>query len=127
MNADIHDAWNSTAKLRDILLEGAEAEPLLDRYERQRRTITRQFVQSQTIKNKEMLEAEQRDGKSEQERKLERLATDADARRDYMLRQAMITSLREEAAIARCDRRSEERRVGNECVITVRSRWSPYQ
>jgi len=100
MNSGIHDAWNITAKLREILLEGAEAEPLLDRYERQRRTITRQFVQSQTIKNKEMLEAEQRDGKSAQERKLERLATDADARRDYMLRQAMITSLREEAAIA---------------------------
>lgn len=100
MNSGIHDAWNITAKLREILLEGAEAEPLLDRYERQRRTITRQFVQSQTIKNKEMLEAEQRDGKGAQERQLERLATDADARRDYMLRQAMITSLHEEAAIA---------------------------
>src|SRR3546814_9179189 len=24
------------------------------------------------------------------------------------------------------DRRSEERRVGNECVSTCRSRWSPY-
>src|SRR3546814_15026749 len=24
------------------------------------------------------------------------------------------------------DKRSEERRVGKECVITVRSRWSPY-
>src|SRR3546814_8009863 len=26
----------------------------------------------------------------------------------------------------RCDRRSEERRVGKECVSTCRSRWSPY-
>src|SRR3546814_11126026 len=25
-----------------------------------------------------------------------------------------------------CDKRSEERRVGNECVSTCRSRWSPY-
>src|SRR3546814_17836505 len=25
------------------------------------------------------------------------------------------------------DMRSEERRVGNECVSTCRSRWSPYQ
>src|SRR3546814_2347653 len=25
------------------------------------------------------------------------------------------------------DRRSEERRVGKECVSTCRSRWSPYQ
>src|SRR3546814_16073349 len=30
--------------------------------------------------------------------------------------------------IARADRaRSEERRVGKECVSTCRSRWSPYQ
>src|SRR3546814_12337325 len=27
---------------------------------------------------------------------------------------------------ARTDRRSEERRVGKECVSTCRSRWSPY-
>src|SRR3546814_5962079 len=27
---------------------------------------------------------------------------------------------------ARADRRSEERRVGKECVSTCRSRWSPY-
>src|SRR3546814_12051020 len=26
----------------------------------------------------------------------------------------------------RCDKRSEERRVGNECVSPCRSRWSPY-
>src|SRR3546814_16081736 len=26
-----------------------------------------------------------------------------------------------------CTQRSEERRVGQECVRTVRSRWSPYQ
>src|SRR3546814_7836017 len=31
----------------------------------------------------------------------------------------------ESAAICRCNR-SEERRVGKECVSTCRSRWSPY-
>lgn len=99
MNSGIHDAWNITTKLCQVLLEGAKPDPLLDRYERQRRTITRQFVQSQTIRNKEMLEAEQRNGKTAQEQKLEMLVTDADARRDYLLRQAMITSMGEEAAI----------------------------
>src|SRR3546814_1490984 len=29
-------------------------------------------------------------------------------------------------AVARLDTRSEERRVGKECVSTCRSRWSPY-
>src|SRR3546814_10568665 len=30
------------------------------------------------------------------------------------------------ASAARCGERSEERRVGKECVSTCRSRWSPY-
>jgi len=99
MNSGIHDAWNLTDKLFLILLEGAQADPLLDRYERQRRTITRQFVQAQTISNKQMLEAPEEAGKTVQEEKLEALASDPDLRRDYMMRQAMILSLREEAAI----------------------------
>src|SRR3546814_4456507 len=32
----------------------------------------------------------------------------------------------EEELLARALRRSEERRVGKECVSTCRSRWSPY-
>src|SRR3546814_12573561 len=32
----------------------------------------------------------------------------------------------QQALIATTDFRSEERRVGNECVSTCRSRWSPY-
>nr|MBF0684121.1 FAD-dependent monooxygenase [Pseudomonas sp.] len=98
MNSGIHDAWNLTGKLMEIILNGAQADPLLDRYERQRRTITRQFVQAQTISNKQMLEAEQQEGKTAQELKLEQIAADADTRRDYMTRQAMILSLREEAS-----------------------------
>src|SRR3546814_20546288 len=31
-----------------------------------------------------------------------------------------------EATFISCKRRSEERRVGKECVSTCRSRWSPY-
>src|SRR3546814_12665588 len=31
------------------------------------------------------------------------------------------------AAVSPEDERSEERRVGNECVSTCRSRWAPYQ
>src|SRR3546814_11040235 len=33
---------------------------------------------------------------------------------------------RDENAASRAERRSEERRVGKECVSTCRSRWSPY-
>lgn len=100
MNSGLHDAWNLTTKLIDILLDDAPADPLLDRYERQRRTITTQFVQAQTISNKEMLESGGAEAKTMQERKLEALAADPDARRQHLLRQAMIISLRDEAAIA---------------------------
>src|SRR3546814_15124942 len=38
---------------------------------------------------------------------------------------AVITSLKPSRKVA-SGRRSEERRVGKECVSTCRSRWSPY-
>ncbi|WP_184720482.1 FAD-dependent monooxygenase [Caulobacter sp.] len=55
MNGGIHDAVNLTEKLAQILLEGAEAEPLLDRYTRQRRKAQTDFVQAQSIQNKKTL------------------------------------------------------------------------
>ncbi|MDV3456091.1 FAD-dependent monooxygenase [Sphingomonas sp. HF-S4] len=100
MNSGIHDAWNLTGKLFEILLENASADPLLDRYERQRRAITTSFVQAQTISNKELLESSSVGEKTVQEQKLEALIADAEIRRAYLLRQAMITSLEDEAKIA---------------------------
>lgn len=99
MNSGIHDAWNLTGRLRDILLDGAAADPLLDLYDRQRRTVAREFVQAQTIRNKEMMEAARSDGKSPQEAELERIAADSELRRDYMLKQAMFQSLKREQEI----------------------------
>src|SRR3546814_16847072 len=37
-----------------------------------------------------------------------------------------LVELAENAAFYVIERRSEERRVGKECVSTCRSRWSPY-
>jgi 3-(3-hydroxy-phenyl)propionate hydroxylase len=54
MNAGIHDAIDLADKLAEIH-QGAEATPLLDRYTRQRRKAQLDFVQSQTIQNKETL------------------------------------------------------------------------
>ncbi|MDV3455364.1 FAD-dependent monooxygenase [Sphingomonas sp. HF-S4] len=55
MNGGIHDAVNLAAKLASILNEGAEAQPLLDRYTRQRRKAQIDGVQAQSIANKQML------------------------------------------------------------------------
>lgn len=55
MNGGIHDAVNLAAKLDEILNGGAEAQPLLDRYSRQRRKAQTDFVQAQSIQNKKTL------------------------------------------------------------------------
>ena len=100
MNSGIHDAWNLTGKLRNILLDGAPADPLLDRYDRQRRTVASEFVQAQTIQNKQAMEGGTAGEKTEQEKRMEALAADPARRHDYLLRQAMFTSLTREAEIA---------------------------
>lgn len=55
MNGGIHDAVNLADKLRAILLAGEEAQPLLDRYTRQRRKAQVDGVQAQSIANKQTL------------------------------------------------------------------------
>lgn len=55
MNGGIHDAMNLAAKLRQIMLEGADASALLDRYTRQRRKGQVDGVQAQSIANKQTL------------------------------------------------------------------------
>ncbi|WP_375383255.1 FAD-dependent oxidoreductase [uncultured Sphingomonas sp.] len=100
MNSGIHDAWNLTAKLQAILQDGAAAEPLLSRYDRQRRTICTEFVQAQTIQNKQAMEGAGDDGRSTQEHRMDELAGDPQKRRAYLMRQAMFTSLEREAEIA---------------------------
>ncbi|NIJ08571.1 3-(3-hydroxy-phenyl)propionate hydroxylase [Sphingomonas vulcanisoli] len=100
MNSGIHDVWNLTTKLRSILQEGAPADTLLDQYDRQRRTIAKSFVQTQTIENKKAMEARDADGASDAERRMAEIANDPERRRGYLLRQSMYESMAQEAEIA---------------------------
>jgi len=98
MNSGIHDAFNLCPKLVAILCDRRPAEPLLAAFNTQRHRQTRDFVQAQTIQNMALIK-----GSSAEEHRLRRermvaLTIDADARRDYLLRQSMITSVRAEAA-----------------------------
>lgn len=53
MNFGIHDAFNLTEKLAQVWFDGdAPGEPLLDLYDRQRRTVAQEYLQRQTIENK---------------------------------------------------------------------------
>jgi 3-(3-hydroxy-phenyl)propionate hydroxylase len=89
MNSGIHDAFNLCEKLVEIIKNGVPAEPLLDSFAEERRRITREFVQSQTIQNMEYLKM---GGQEHEVRKeaMRKLVADPVARRRYLMRQAMI-------------------------------------
>jgi 3-(3-hydroxy-phenyl)propionate hydroxylase len=100
MNAGIHDAWNLTDKLQHVLLGGGDPDLALDLFDRQRRTVMHEFVQMQSMRNKAALEVSAPAAQSRAQAELAATIADAAKRRDYLMTQAMITSLEREAAIA---------------------------
>jgi 2-polyprenyl-6-methoxyphenol hydroxylase-like FAD-dependent oxidoreductase len=89
MNGGIHDAMNLTTRLADVW-HGKAADADLDRYDKQRRLVTLEYIEQQSIQNKRNLES---DG-SEFGQLLAHIAADAGRTYDYLLRVSMITSLR---------------------------------
>ena len=89
MNGGIHDAINLTSRLADIW-HGRAADGELDRYDRQRRLVTLEYIEKQSIENKRNLES---DGVAFGER-LRHIAADRIRTHDYLLRVSMIASLR---------------------------------
>ena len=98
MNSGIHDSVNLCEKLVAILREGGD-EDLLDLYERQRRTVTQEFVQAQTIENTRMMREGWGVQRNARREAMSRLMNDPVARRAYLLKQSMFTSLEQAAAI----------------------------
>ncbi len=94
MNGGIHDAMNLTTRLAEVFAGAAPAAEL-ERYERQRRAITLEYIEKQTIDNKRNLECANPDFAAT----LRRTAADPQRRRDYLLRLAMIASLRRAAEL----------------------------
>lgn len=99
MNSGIHDAFSLCEKLVEVLQERGDP-ALLERYDRQRRTVTHDFTQQQTMQNMTLMRAGQNEAHRIQRDRMATLAHDPEQRRAYLLRQSMITSLREAAAIA---------------------------
>jgi 3-(3-hydroxy-phenyl)propionate hydroxylase len=92
MNGGIHDAVNLTDRLARIWRnEAPESE--LDRYDAQRRGVTLEAVQTQTIQNKRDLEAADGAVRAAFRERLHRTKADPAATRDFLKRLAMITSL----------------------------------
>jgi 3-(3-hydroxy-phenyl)propionate hydroxylase len=93
MNGGIHDAVNLTSRLAAVY-GGQVADHDLDRYDAQRRLVTLESVQTQTIQNKRDLEAKDEQSQAEFRDRLRAIAADPDARKIYLERVSMIASLR---------------------------------
>jgi 3-(3-hydroxy-phenyl)propionate hydroxylase len=98
MNSGIHDVWNLCPKLIEILRNGA-SDTLIDLYDRQRRTVMGEFIQSQTIRNKKAMEMAADEATSAAESELTQTERDPVLRREYLLRQSMYRSIEREAQI----------------------------
>jgi 3-(3-hydroxy-phenyl)propionate hydroxylase len=89
MNGGIHDAINLTSRLIEVWHD-TKPQAELELYDRQRRGVTLEYIEQQSIQNKRNLES---DG-TEFGRGLKEIAADKTRTRDYLLRVSMIASLR---------------------------------
>lgn len=88
MNGGIHDAVNLAEKLAAAWHSRA-GESELDRFDKQRRLVTLEYIQNYTIQNKKNLES----AGDEFGQSLRAIKADPARTRDYLLRVSMITSL----------------------------------
>ncbi|WP_187829910.1 FAD-dependent oxidoreductase [Siccirubricoccus phaeus] len=98
LNGGVHDAVNLAEKLGQVMLHGADA-ALLDRYDRQRRGVTVEHVQRQTIANKQNLEAATPEAQADFRRRMAEAAADKAKAHAYLTQISMLGSLRRAAEI----------------------------
>ena len=97
MNGGIQDAFNVADKFKKIYA-GAD-DRLLDRYDRQRRTVAVEAVQAQTHRNQQMISERDPQTRKKALDAMRRTAADKASAREYMLRSSMIASMRRSAEI----------------------------
>ena len=88
MNGGVHDAINLTERLAEVW-HGSKGDAELDRFDRQRRLVTKEYVEKQSIQNKKNLETPG----TEFLDRLAEIAADARKTREYLLAVSMISSL----------------------------------
>ena len=97
LNFGIHDAHSLAGNLAEVWHGGDQA--LLDRYDRQRRAVAEQFLQTQTIANKQTLEETDPAKRAARQAEMRATAADPQRARSYLLRTSMIEGLRAAAVI----------------------------
>ena len=98
MNSGFQDGLNVAEKLAEIW-NGADPEPLLDRYDRQRRLTAIEYVQAQSIANKRMLEESDPAKRKANLDNLRAIAADPDKHLDFVRRSSLIAMLEKSRTI----------------------------
>ncbi len=98
MNGGIQDAFNLADKLAKIW--AGAGDDLLDRYDRQRRTVAVEAVQQQTHRNQQVISERDPAIRKKALDEMRRTASDKTLAREYMLKSSMIASMRRAAEIA---------------------------
>jgi 3-(3-hydroxy-phenyl)propionate hydroxylase len=99
MNGGVHDAMNLTSKLLGVLQRG-ESESVLDRYERQRRTIAIEYINASTARNKREIEERDPVERRKTQDALRATAADPAQSRAYLRKTSMLDALARAEAIA---------------------------
>ena len=99
MNGGIHDAINLAEKL-SLVIGGECGDQLLALYDRQRRRVAREYIQTQTIANKKLMEERDMAARQAMFDELRRTADDPQAAKRYMRRAALLDSLQMANAIS---------------------------
>ncbi len=98
MNSGVHDVFNLFEKLEPALKAG-KSNGSLELYDRQRRTVTHDFTQAQSIENMAYLKSGSDVAHQKRRNNMLAIKSDDDRRRAYLMRQAMFESLAQADAI----------------------------
>ncbi|MCA3268532.1 MAG: FAD-dependent monooxygenase, partial [Azospirillum sp.] len=99
LNGGIHDAFELSAALADIL-GGADAAARLDLYDRRRRPVAKEQILAQADRNRARMREKDPDKRRELLAGLQATAADPAKARAYLLKSSMIEGLRIAAAVA---------------------------
>lgn len=98
MNSGIHDAFNLTTALIEVLNGGDEG--LLDRYGRQRKHAALNGVQAHAARNEEFLREREPVARRKKLDEMRRIGKDPQAAREYVIKASMLAGLKEAESIA---------------------------
>jgi 3-(3-hydroxy-phenyl)propionate hydroxylase len=98
MNGGVHDAFNLADKLARVL-DGAD-ERLLDQYDAERRPVAREQILAQAHRNRTRMQQRDPAARRAELARLQGIAADPVACRDFLLKSSMIHGLRQAALAA---------------------------